>query len=110
MKKHRITQELAAIGRILDSARLLDLVRTEVRKAMKEEAIIVGGETSDNPNYDVVVVHHQGKKTNNEVKRRLAKSIEDIEIAELDTLVDNVLGIRYARRGKNNDAQTETTE
>lgn len=108
MKKHRITQELAAIGRILDSARLLGLVRSEVRKAMKEEVMIVGGETSDNPNYDVVVVHHQGKKANKEVKRRLAKSIKDVEIAELDTIVDNVLGIRYARRGKNN-AETETT-
>lgn len=95
-----ITEELAEIGRIIDSANLLTTVRKEVRRAMSgRRAMVVGGEFADHSDYDVVVVHQSGEKGNGLIQRRL-RGIADLEIEKIDSLTQNVLGIRHARRGR----------
>jgi len=96
MDDNSISKELANISQIIDSARLLELVRKEVGTAMQgKQAMVIGGELSDKPNYDVVVIHHSGKDGNGVITRRLRDAVEDIEITNLDNMVDNMLGIRY---------------
>jgi len=98
---NEIAREIAEIRRILSSARLIDVVRKEVRRAMcGQRAMVLGGEVSDNPNYDVIIMHDSGKQGNGLITRRLKKAVDDIEITELNSMVKSVLGIRYARRGR----------
>ena len=98
-----ITKELTEIGRIIDSAHLLDDVRREVRRALKgHKAMVVGGEFANNPSFDVVVIHQSGKKGDGIIQRRLS-SMADIEVELIDAISKNMLGIRSTRRGKHND-------
>jgi len=98
-----ITRELSAIGKIIDSAYLIDEVRKAVSDIMQNKrAMVMGGEyagekVDDSENYDVVVVHKSGNKVNKMIARRVA-SLGDLEVDELSTVVDNVIGIRRSRK------------
>jgi len=99
-----IAKELAEIGRLLNSAHLIDDVRTEVRRALKgRRAMVVGGEYTNNPEFDVVITHHEGEEGSDLIARRLG-SIEDIKVEQIDSITDDILGIKYARRGQHNDS------
>lgn len=105
-----ITRELREISRILSDATLLDSVRREVRAAMKEERVLVmGGEFNGNPNFDVVVTHNCGDECNGMLTRRLNGALKNVEIKKLDSIVDNVLGIRFSRRGQYNESGKTST-
>lgn len=99
-----ITRELQAIGNLIDSARLITVIRKEVRAVLKDKkAIVVGGEHAErkvkgSSKYDVVILHQHGKEEMELVARRIKASMPDLEVD--DKMIDNVIGIRTARRGK----------
>ena len=94
-----VTEELVEIGRIIDSANLLNVIRDEVHAALKDEgAVVVGGQQANLPDagrkYDVVII--QNSVEHEVLARRIRDRVPEIEI---DRLVPNVMGIRTARRG-----------
>ena len=101
-KDRDISDELRHIGELISSARLLQVIRTEVHLACKNQRIVVmdglHGErhAEGSRRYDVVVVNKDDKGVE-VVARRLRAKMPDVQI---DKLVDNVLGIRTTRRGK----------
>jgi hypothetical protein len=96
-------KEIKEISKILDGATLLDVVRREVRASVKDRFVVTGGKYHGNPNYDVIVSHSGNDDTNDMITRRLKASVEDIEVKKIEDIVDNVLGVRFARRGRLND-------
>ncbi len=96
-----IIEELKKIGSLLDQAKLIDTVYKEVHAAIKDHPVsVLGGEFSENPEYDVVVKHKEGMECSELIKRRLGKKLANIEIKNLDTLVDNIIGIRFQIKSK----------
>jgi len=99
-----ITRELRAIGKLIDSARLITIIRREVKAALKDKrALVIGGEHAErrvkgSSKYDVVVFHQHGKEETELLARRIRASMPDLEVD--DKMIDNVIGIRTARRGK----------
>lgn len=84
-----VFQELCEIGSMIKSARLLNIVRTEVRKAVKNAQVMDGDHSSAGGHYDVVVVKCGADIDG--LSRRLKANIPDVDV---DCLVDGVLGIR----------------
>ena len=92
-----ILEELCEIGRLIDSVKLLSAVRKEVHSLFEHrDAIIIGGkQTKVNQGYDIIVRLGMGKDADS-VVRRLKANVPDVDVSKL---VDNVLGIKYTRRG-----------
>ena len=87
-----IFKELQEIGKLIESANLVNEIRNEVHGILKDEgAIVLGGIHSDD--YDVIIKNCKKPKA---VARRLKRSVSNIQV---DELVDNIVGIRTARRG-----------
>ena len=96
-----ITNELIEIGRLIDSARLIEVVRSSVRSVLKgQRSMVVGGKFAEDraegsSNYDVVVVHDGTGEVMELVARRIRDNVRDVEV---DRLVDSVIGVRTARK------------
>ena len=90
-----IAQELAEIGGIIDSARLLDTIKHEVRMALDgERSVVTGGEMADVPQYDVVVRHRAGLKASEEIVKRLQNVIANVEVSHIERLAGDMVGVK----------------
>ena len=97
-----VFEELAEIKDLIDSAYLIEAVRKEIHKISSSKTIVMGGKHAENrfagsSKYDVVVFY-DGKE-NEAMTRRIKGSIPNIEIENFNNVVNNVLGIRFSRRG-----------
>lgn len=101
-----ITKELVEINRILESTTLFDIIRKEVYDLLKNyNVIVIGGEYYGKPKYDVVIKHDGNNECNIKLTRRLRGLLKDnIEIKQIGNIVENILGIRFARRGRFNES------
>jgi len=95
-----VTKELVEIGRLIDSARLIEVVRSSVHSMFRNRRLmIIGGKFAErhaagSSKYDVVIVH-DGKNAFEVVARRIRKKLPDVEITGL---VNNVIGIRTVKK------------
>ena len=102
-----IKRELWDIGALIRSEKLMAAVRQEVKGVFGKKAMVVGGQYAEKhannaSQYDVVIIHKAGddKKEVELIARRLKASMPDVEVQKLAGLVDNVIGIKQARRVK----------
>ena len=93
-----LENELSKIGKIIRSAHLLEEIRSQVRKELGDkQAMVLGGKyatVKDSSKYDVVIVHKEGSEFNQKMARRLKAMLSNVEVAALDGIVDNVIGIK----------------
>jgi hypothetical protein len=90
-------KEMQDIGRLITSAALLDSVRREVGRVMKEGFVVTDGKHQPGAvgKYEVVVrCGAEGQK----VARRIQGGIPDVEV---ERIAEGVLGVRKSRRNRN---------
>jgi len=95
-----VSAELSEIGKLIDSVALVGAIRRETNVLFQNKsALVMDGAHANgkNANYDVVIVHH-GDGEHNLLARRIRSIRPDMQV---DELVDNVIGIKNCRRGKN---------
>lgn len=105
MSELNLAGELREIGRLIQSAKLLQSVRNEVRAVCRKGRVVVmdgkHGErhAAGSEKFEVVVVNRgDGNKTKMaQVARCIRKNMPDAEVKQI---VDNVLGVRTSRRGR----------
>lgn len=99
-----INKELADIGQLIASAQAISAIRGEVKAALQgKHAVVIGSEHSKVKNagdFDVLVMHKSGKEASELITRRIRAAMPEAKIEAFDSLVDNVIGIRHARRGR----------
>ena len=92
-----ILSELSEIKRLLNKAQLIDSVRKEVAKVRQaKNAMVSDGKLLGRAAYEVVVLNCDGE-AGEFVARRIRAGIKNVAV---DKLVDGVIGIKTARRGK----------
>jgi len=86
--------EIQEIGKLIASAMMIEAVRHEVSKVLKEGFVVTDGKhypfSSD---YQVIVRSGSG---NEEIVRRIRASIQNVDV---DRIAEGVLGIKRSRRG-----------
>ena len=94
---------MADIGALIASAQVIALVRQEVKSALNgDRAMVIGSQFAPNvknaSDYDLVVVHRNGKEASEVISRRIKAMMPDAKIVAFDNIVDNVIGIKQSRR------------
>ena len=101
-----IINELSEIGKILDSVRLIEAIRSEVRKVKEAKgSMVIGGKEAErhlnnSSDYDVVIVNLDNKKTAKVLARRIKAGVKNIELDHFDNIIDSVIGVRTSKRMK----------
>jgi malate/lactate dehydrogenase len=99
-----IEKELLEIKDLLDSTCLIEAVRKEVHSVLKNhKAFVIGGKHAEDKlagssEYDVVIIHNDGEEASEDITRRIRANISNIEVEKFKNLIDNVIGIKTARR------------
>jgi hypothetical protein len=89
-----VSKEIDEIGKILESAVILQEIRREVAAAMKDGFIVTDGQHySMGSGYDFVV--KCGSKDRPDVVRRIRGNIPTVDVKKI---ADGVIGIRASRR------------
>jgi len=89
-----IFAELQEIGKLIDSANLITAIRKEVAKVKKEGVIVTDGVHQGGVEWDAVVKMKGGDC--DKIARRLRSEMTNVEV---ESIANNVLGVRTARRG-----------
>ena len=89
-----VAKELAEIGKIIDAANLLAMVRKEVTAVMKEGSVVLSADHYGAGGYRVVVKCGGEEES---VARRIRANIPNMDV---DRIAAGVLGLRTARRGR----------
>jgi hypothetical protein len=89
-------KEIQDIGRLITSAALLDSVRKEVGRVMKEGFVVTDGKHHPGAvgKYEVVV---KCGADGQQVARRIKGGVPDVEV---DKIAEGVLGVRKSRRSR----------
>ena len=89
-------KEIQDIGRLISSAALLDAVRKEVGRVMKEGFVVTDGKHQPGAvgKYEVVV---RCGTEGQQVARRIKGAVPDVEV---EKIAEGVLGVRKSRRAR----------
>ena len=86
--------EIREIGKLITSAMMIEAVRREVSKVLKDGFVVTDERHyPSSSGYQVIV---RSGKDNEEVARRIRANIKDVDV---DRIAEGVLGIRKSRRG-----------
>jgi hypothetical protein len=89
-----IGKEIQQIGKLISSVMMIESVRREVSKVLKDGFVVTDEKHyPSSSEYQVIV---RSGKENEEVARRIRANIKDVDV---DRIAEGVLGIRKSRRG-----------